>query len=205
MISVTPRENTALQLVRLLLFPTGRNFSSSLALAARRGPAHAKTCKMILLCMDNAKSPGMILLHKMTLKRGAFFALRTFPRRISLRICTLEENRSRKGRAGKSFTMISLCDAKNNLPGMILLRKKVGAPLWGALSMPNWRSNQSSAKTLPTAAKVYQQDELSPCRKVALFAGNKVIPSEHRERGAPFRSGRFCGGSLWAIRRGLSS
>jgi hypothetical protein len=126
MILIAPRENTTLRPGRLLLVPAGQSFSYRFALPTRRDPVYANAFKMTLLRMDNAKLPGMILLHETMIERAALFALRTFLRRNPFRICTLDENRSRQGRAGKSFQMTSLCDDKNNLPAMILLRKKVG-------------------------------------------------------------------------------
>jgi hypothetical protein len=153
MISVTPCENTALLRGRPALVPTGPRFLSSFSLAAGRSPANANAFKMILLHKDSAKLPGMILLHKITTERGALFALRTPSRRNPFRICTLDENRCRQGRAGKSCKMISLYDSKNNLPGMILLRKKVGVPPVGALSMPNRRHPDGACHRERTLAR----------------------------------------------------
>jgi hypothetical protein len=69
MILIAPRENTALRPGRSQLVPTGRSFLSSLALPARRGPAYANACEMILLHDSVVKRPGIILLHKMTVRR----------------------------------------------------------------------------------------------------------------------------------------
>jgi len=146
MIVIAPRENTALLPGRLLLVPTGRSFLSAFAPAAPRGPAYANTLKMILLRNDKLKLPGIILLHKTAVRLGPSSHANDVSRGNPFRTCTLEENRSRKGRASKSFKMIFLCDSKNNLPGMISLRKKVGGTPVGALSMPNRPSGRSSAK-----------------------------------------------------------
>ena len=134
-ISVTPRKNAVL---RPLLVPTGRSFSSSFAPPARRGPADANAFRTIILRKGKANLPGMILLHKTTVRPGPSSRADNVSRGNNVRICTLEEDSSRQGRAGKPFKMISLYDSKNNLPGMILLRKKWGYPPAGALSLPKW-------------------------------------------------------------------
>ena len=144
------RENTALRPGRLRLVPTGWSFSSSFALPARRGPAYANARKMILLHDSNVKWPGIILLHKMTVRPGSESRANDVSPGNPFRICTLDESRSRQERGRKSFTMISLCDYKNNLPGMILLRKKVGVPPPGALSMPKWLLSREAKSSRAT-------------------------------------------------------
>jgi len=122
MILIAPRENTALRPGHLPLVPTMAELSS-FASPARRNAAASNACKMILLQDTKVNLPGMILLHEVN---RPVSAAKCGNRRNIPRICTLEENRSRKGRAGKSFKMIFLYDSKNNLSGMILLHKKVG-------------------------------------------------------------------------------
>jgi hypothetical protein len=168
MILIAPREKTALRPGRLLLVPTGRSFLSLFALPSRRGPAYANACEMILLHDGKVKRPGIILLHKMTVRPGSASRTNDVSPGNPFRICTLEENSSRRGRAGKSFTMISLCDDKNNIPGMILLHKNVGGTPSGA----HFRCQSGDPASPPR--KGYQQD--------ALFAGSKVVPSDEPER-----------------------
>ena len=131
MISATFCGNTALRPGRLLLVPRGPSLSSSFALPARPGPAYANACEMTLLHDSKVKWPGIILLHKMTVRPGSETRTNDVSRRNPFRICTLDESRSRNGRVRNPFKMIFLCDEKNNLPGMILLRKEVGGtPPW---------------------------------------------------------------------------
>jgi hypothetical protein len=163
MILIVRRENTALRPRRLLLVRTGRSFLSRFALPARRRPAYANACEMILLHEGNAKLPRMILLHKNSDPAGV---VKCGNIRNPFRICTLEENRSRHGRAGKSFKMTSLYYFKNNLPEMIFLRKKVGGT-------PCGRTFDAKPAIRPVLReKGYQQD--------ALFAGSKVIRAIRR-------------------------
>ena len=153
MILIAPREKTALRPGHLPLVPTMADLSP-FASPARRNTSASNTFKMNLLHKDVAKFPGMIFLHKMTVWPGPLSRADNVSVGNPFRICTLDENSSRHGRACKSFKMISLYDSKNNLPGMISLRKKGGGyPPVGALSMPNRPSGQDGR------------------------------PSEHRERG----------------------
>ena len=123
MIPIAPREKTAFPPGRPLLVPTGPSFLSSSALPALRAPAHGNALKMILLRDKEVKLPGIISLHN---ANPSMSLAECGNQRNSFSISTLEENGSRKGRMSKPFKMILLCDAKNNLPAMILLRKKVG-------------------------------------------------------------------------------
>ena len=70
MILIAPRENTALRPGRLLLVPTGPSFLSSFALSPQRGAAYPNIFEMTLLGDNKTKLPVMILLQKMTVRRG---------------------------------------------------------------------------------------------------------------------------------------
>jgi hypothetical protein len=99
-----------------------------------RMPASPKHPIMILLRALSGNSSGMILLQIASDDSREENVLNR-PNRC--RICDLVEKCARRIARVKSLRMILLQDVKNNCPEMILLQKKWGGGVLGALSVPN--------------------------------------------------------------------
>lgn len=111
MILITPREKAVLRPGHLPLVPTMADLSP-FASPARRNPSASNAFKMILLHNSKVKLPGITFLHNMSRPASV---VNCGDRCNPISISTLEENRSQKWRARKTFRMTTFSNPSRQL------------------------------------------------------------------------------------------